>query len=202
MPDERYILTLTPDQEYIIEMACELFARLKLGQFFRITEMLLPLSAMNTDDYCRRRDDANDALNLAACLIYGRNGYNTPDAMKDEYWYRAWGVYEVLRYTRSWHDFPEGGITVNFDRPISYDGQPLPTCRVTAQEETSASPRFGQWINVSQYRPGRTGSYIVCTNTGTVCTAKYYATDDMSPGHWNGSVKDSIRWWMPLPERP
>ena len=80
--EERYILTLTPDQEYIIEMACELFARLKIGQFNRITEMILPPDT-DIDDYCRRRDDANDALQLAARLIFGRNAYNQTNVTKD-----------------------------------------------------------------------------------------------------------------------
>lgn len=38
--EERYILTLTPEQEYIVEQALELLARLHIGQFERIAELL------------------------------------------------------------------------------------------------------------------------------------------------------------------
>lgn len=60
---EKYILELTRKQAEAVKDACELYARLKIGQFERITEMLLDVQ--NAKDYCERRDLANDALKVA-----------------------------------------------------------------------------------------------------------------------------------------
>ena len=64
-PEERYVLTLTPEQEYIVEQALELLARLHIGQFERIAELLCD---PRDTDYCQRRDLARDLLRLAALV--------------------------------------------------------------------------------------------------------------------------------------
>lgn len=51
--DERYVITLTPEQEIITEQALELLARLHIGQFERIAELLCD---PRDQDYCQRRD--------------------------------------------------------------------------------------------------------------------------------------------------
>lgn len=126
--DEKFVLTLTREQASIVEDACELYARLKIGQFNRITEMMLRVSA--SEDYCFRREIANNILKSAACIIFGMNAYGMPDCKQDTEHHRAWDVYQVLRYTRSWHDHPEGGFTVNFDKPMTFIGEPLPECEI------------------------------------------------------------------------
>lgn len=42
----------------------------------------------------------------------------------------AWQTHEVIRHALAWHDHPEGGITVNFDSPMKWADEPLPTCRI------------------------------------------------------------------------
>ena len=44
-------------------------------------------------------------------------------------------IYSVLRYTRSWHENPRGGITVNYDEPLNFAGGPMPKCKVATKEE-------------------------------------------------------------------
>ena len=126
---EVYILRLTREQENIIERACELFARLCIGQFNQIPYFLMD-NRIRVDDWCRRRDDATEALRLAACIIFGRNQYGDPDCQKTDDHMRAWEVYEVLRYHRCWNDNPEGGWGVCFDKPMSLRGEPLPKCMI------------------------------------------------------------------------
>ena len=127
--DEVFILRLTRDQEIIVEQACELLARLHIGQFEQIPFFMMEHSK-DVDEWCRRRDDARDALKLAACLIFGRNMYGMPDCQKTESHHRAWSVYEVLRYHRCWHDNPDGGTGVCYDKPMSLNGEPLPKCMI------------------------------------------------------------------------
>lgn len=132
-PKERYILILTPEQEYIVEQALELLARLHIGQFERVAELLCD---PRDTDYSKRRDLARDLLRLAAIVVFGRSACNYPDIKeKSEEYELAWTIYSVLRYTRSWHENPEGGFTVNYDEPINLAGGKMPKCKVATKEE-------------------------------------------------------------------
>ena len=50
---ERVIVEMTREQARIVERACELLARLRLGQFEYIIEACLDYGSEN---YCKRRD--------------------------------------------------------------------------------------------------------------------------------------------------
>lgn len=132
-PEERYVLTLTSEQEYIVEQALELLARLHIGQFERVAELLCD---PRDTDYCKRRDLARDLLRLAALVVFGRSACNYPDIKaKSEEHERAWTIYSVLRYTRSWHENPQGGFTVNYDEPLNLSGGPMPKCEIIQDEK-------------------------------------------------------------------
>ena len=127
---ERVILEMTREQADIVERACELLARLRLGQLEHITEACLDLGST---EYFRRRDYVNPFFEAAAKVIYGVTAYGYPDCKKDEVFHRAWSVYEILRYTRCWHDHPEGcSWSVCFDPPINTlpNAEPLPKCEI------------------------------------------------------------------------
>ena len=143
-PIEQVTLTMSRDQAMVVEHACELYARLKIGQFHHITEQMLDYGEKDREDglksWCERRDIANDILKAAALVIYGRNPYGYPDVSKDKLHNRAWDVYQVLRYTRCWHDNPEGNFwSVCYDTPMSLIDEPLPECTVTTGDTVTNS---------------------------------------------------------------
>ena len=115
MAEEKYVLTLTRDQALVAQNALELYARLKIGQFNRISELMLDVRSV--DEYCKRRDLANDLLQIVAGITYGKNAYGCPDVQKDALHRRAWNIYATLRYHMAWHDNPEGGIGCCYDEP-------------------------------------------------------------------------------------
>lgn len=130
---EKYILTLTPDQARMVSNACELYARLKLGQFENIPQALLDYKKVG--DFCARRDLSNDLLKIVAGIIFGKNEYSQPKIEKDPLFYRAWNIHATLRYHIAWHEHPEGGWGTHFDKPYEWGGEPVPECRV---EESNA----------------------------------------------------------------
>ncbi len=130
---EKYILELSREQAIMVKDACELFARLKIGQFDRITELMLDVR--NVDEYCKRRDDLNDLLKVAACIIFGRNEYGLPDCKQDELHFRAWNIYAAIRYKMAWHDNPEGGWSVCYDKPRPWGDESVPECTIVESEE-------------------------------------------------------------------
>ena len=88
------------------------------------------------ENYCKRRDLARDLLRLAAIVVFGRSAYNYPDVKeRSQEHEQAWTIYSVLRYTRSWHENPKGGITVNYDEPLNLAGGLMPKCKVVTKEE-------------------------------------------------------------------
>ena len=67
----RYVLTLSPEQALVVEQACELYARLNIGQLETITEKLM--NDYSASDYGLRRDAANSLLRAAAEIIFERD---------------------------------------------------------------------------------------------------------------------------------
>lgn len=53
----------------------------------------------------------------------------------------------------------------------------------------------GKWHKVSDELPKISGSYIISTDKGSVCTAHFYA----DCGKFNAPFGKSVVYWMPLP---
>ena len=128
MSAERYVLILTREQAETTKDALELYARLKIGQFERITELML--DEQSVDEYCKRRILSNDLLRIVANILFGSNVYDYPDVQKDKIYHRAWNIYALLRYRMAWHDNQKGGIGNCYDVPYEWGGEPVPECKV------------------------------------------------------------------------
>ena len=129
---KQYVLTLSEEQANTVREACELYARLGLGQFERITELFMDYHG---EDAFQRRDIANDILYVAAKCIFGTNRYNRPDIKQIDACDRAFDIHQVIRYAKSWHYHPEGGCTVDFYDPIPKSGEPLAKCEIREEKE-------------------------------------------------------------------
>lgn len=139
--NERVFVEMSREQALIAENACELYARLKLGQFREITWHMLNMKTDDSTFFWTRRDIANDLLELAAKYIYPpRNdgsGYVVSSAEKDEDFNRAWDVYTALRHARAWHDNPEDGKiswSVCYDDPTNESGDGVVKCEIKGDE--------------------------------------------------------------------
>ena len=64
--NERVVLEMTREQAQIVERACELLARLRLGQLEHITEACLDFGSA---EFCKRRDYVNPFLEAAANIM-------------------------------------------------------------------------------------------------------------------------------------
>ena len=67
-----------------------------------------------------------------------------------------------------------------------------------------------RWIPVTERLPGKTGTYIVTTQTGAVTTARFYEARSIPAQMWREAYDRPACWqsnrkvthWMPLPELP
>ena len=62
----------------------------------------------------------------------------------------------------------------------------------------NAGYRKQEWISVEERLPETSGSYIVCTNKGSVITAHYYA----DAKRFSAPFGKNVVYWMPLPIAP
>lgn len=127
---KKYILELTEEQAVLVMNACEMLSRLHIGQYWIISENMLHF---RDENYREKKTLADAILRCAGLVLNGINNYDEPKGEKNVICNRAWSIHEVIRYTKSWHDHPEGGHTVNFDTPLNTlpAGEPLPKCRIT-----------------------------------------------------------------------
>lgn len=127
---EKIIVEMTREQAQAVMAATELLARLEIGQFEEICWKML--DKFNGEDGfdSDRRDRAEQYLDAACQEVFGVNQYGRPNIEKKSMQHqRCWAVYATIRHALAWHDHPEGGMTVNFDKPMGY-GEPLPKCEV------------------------------------------------------------------------
>ena len=130
MSETKYILTLTEDQEAVVEKACEFYARVLNGQFDEIAFETL-MRRISEDNYCNLREQMEQHLLRARECAFpelGRYAGHHHGVGRDETSDRAWNIYQVLRHTRSWHKEPKGGYSVDFDPPMDVSGVGLPKC--------------------------------------------------------------------------
>ena len=129
---KKYILELTEEQAVLVMNACEMLSRLHIGQYWIISENMLHF---RDENYREKKTLADSILRCAGMVLNGIGSYDEPKGEKNTDCNRAWSVYEAIRYAKSWHDHPEGGPGVNFDKPINVlpAGEPLPKCLISEE---------------------------------------------------------------------
>ncbi len=129
----RYILNMNEVQAAQVDRALELYCRLRIGQW---TELIGLCLDTDDDDYCEKRDFLEqkllDARKVAYPTLHGLGHSFGIGKFEDAD--TAWETHKVLRNKISWTNHPEGGITVDFDSPISFRGHELAKCEAVAEE--------------------------------------------------------------------
>lgn len=135
MSESKYVLTLTTEQLLTVSKACEFYSRVMMGQFGEIAYETM-LQSIKQDDFCTRREMMEDLLFQARKFAFpdlnGRgHSYGIGHNQSAD---RAWNTYQALRYARAWHEHPEGGITVDFNKPYPAGGESIPDCRLLTDD--------------------------------------------------------------------
>lgn len=130
----RYRIDLTDEQAKVLERALEFYTRIRNGQFKEIiweTQDIRLRESTPDDPFDMRLAEAF-AFELRSLLFkdLGRDPGASYGVGHDHKADVSWDIYQTLRYVRSWDEHPEGGITVNFDRPLHTSSEPLPACSV------------------------------------------------------------------------
>lgn len=108
-------LELTEEQAHTVSIACEFYARVRMGQFNEIVFRTLDFG-LDTGEYCRRRDEAEALLLDVRKRLYPElHGVGHSYGMgKFEDADRAFDVHQVIRHLQgddrkpfSFHELPK-----------------------------------------------------------------------------------------------
>ena len=107
-------LTLTDEQAKIVSIACEFYARVRMGQFNEVVWHTLDM-ALPSDNYCERRESAEQFLYEARKYLYPElhGPGHSYGIGKFEDADKAFDVHQVIRYAFgderkpfSYHELP------------------------------------------------------------------------------------------------
>lgn len=121
-----YTLHINATQARAISTACEVLARLGMGQFKDALEHL-PLRETMPDGWHEDMEGIAHILKKHTTIIPGVGAYlanvshKTSDQSKT-----AWDIYQVVRHRLAWDARPEGNpMSVMFDQPLKTSPEPL-----------------------------------------------------------------------------
>lgn len=126
------ILELTEKQANVIREGMELLARLGMGQIDHLNNVwFLNERGFKNDqvDHKGKEDAFQNVKNIYFPELYGHQYHGMTSEKVDETAKMAWDIYQVIRHVVSWHNHPNGGITVNFDEPFKVSEESLPICQ-------------------------------------------------------------------------
>ena len=133
----KYLLTMTEEQARCVVAALDLSMRIRLGQWNEIVWSCMELEPdADVDEWCKRRNEAEkillDARKIVMPELTGAgHSYGVYQMHETE---RAFNLLKAVRSCLAYHENPEGGITVNFDRPRAVNvEEEMPKCEVVEE---------------------------------------------------------------------
>ena len=131
---EKIVLELSREHARIVQDACEMLMRLRLGQSSYATELMLGWpthEGMDMKEYCMRRDIANRVMEGFLHAVLGTNSAGWPDGRKDEMENLAYEVWGTIRHVLYLHDYPnDKSYDVRAREPLKESEYPMPKCKV------------------------------------------------------------------------
>lgn len=121
-----YTLHLSEAQARTISHACEVLARLGIGQFKDALECL-PLKEFRPDGWHEDMEGIAHILKKHTTVMHGVGAYHAISSHKtSDRSKTAWDLYQVVRHRLAWDANPEGDhMSVMFDQPMKTGPDPL-----------------------------------------------------------------------------
>ena len=125
-PHTTYTIHISAAQAQVISTACEVLARLGMGQFRDALEHL-PLSETVPDGWFEDMDGIAHILKKHTTVMQGVGAYHSIGSHKTSAQSKtAWDLYQVVRHRLAWDASPEGNsMSVMFDTPRKTSAEPL-----------------------------------------------------------------------------
>lgn len=125
-----YVVLSKRQTEVLIKLL-ELFSRLGMGQYRFLLEVFF--AHLANPDFFNVAEYNIDVIKSMVLNLqggyFGITSKETPEDAKVSY-----EIEKILLYTKSWHENPKGGYTVNFDYPLKVSNEPIPEVTVIKEK--------------------------------------------------------------------
>lgn len=128
----RYRLEMNEEQARTVIAALDFWMRMRLGQWRELAELCIDWEPGHIEENCLQRDELEDALSDARKIVM-------PDLPRNASWgvykfentERAFNILKAVRSCIAWHNNPQGGYEVIYDRPFAINvTEEMPKCEV------------------------------------------------------------------------
>ena len=129
----RYRLEMNEEQARTVIAALDFWMRMRIGQWDELRKLCWNFgNIVGTQEYETKRDAIDEKLMEARQIAM-------PELTRGASWgvykfpctERAFNVLKAIRSARAWHNNPNGGWTVDYDRPRAINvSEEMPVCEV------------------------------------------------------------------------
>jgi hypothetical protein len=125
--DKPYQLFLTEKQAQVLVNALDLYSRIGMGQLSEVAYVLRLNALGNPNGQADALAKVEKLTREAASYWMGGSGsyYGIFSDKINDSFRVAWDLQQVIRYRLAWDRNPEGGIQVNFDKPLKSSQESL-----------------------------------------------------------------------------
>ena len=126
----KYRLEMSEKQARTVIAALDFWMRMRIGQWKELVELCLPFDREHIDEWCKKRDDAELLIMSVRDSVMPELTYNASYGVyRFEETERAFNILKAVRSCIAWHERPEGGYEVIFDRPMPiHVNEEMPVC--------------------------------------------------------------------------
>ena len=131
----KYCLTMNEEQARTIIAACDFWIRMRIGQWDELINLCTEYEQGKEVEYRHRREVLADRLFEARQIAMPELTRNASyGVFKFPQTERAYNLLKAVRSAIAWHNKPEGGWTVDFDRPMVMEvKEELPECKAVEE---------------------------------------------------------------------
>ena len=122
--DIKYTLTISPEHAQLLVRALDLFSRIGMGQFEKISSVYRTLTIDQKTNLYNKLLEIKEIVGLP---YNDHHGIHSPD-IKDDF-RQAFDMLQVIRHRLAWDKNPKGGFQVYFDTPEQIGLLTLPSIK-------------------------------------------------------------------------
>ncbi|MBD2505114.1 hypothetical protein [Anabaena azotica] len=116
-------LDLNDEQLAVISKACELLARIHMGQLEEVAWLFSSLPEERYQELTETLKELNTLITqMPKQSHFGIRSEQVPQIARS-----AYDIHQVIQHHLAWKRNPQGGVGGNFDSPVQYSTIPLPT---------------------------------------------------------------------------
>lgn len=144
----RYTIAVTAEQAHIISQACDLLARLGIGQWYEFLDYLPGANRLQTSELRESMEPIiGDALEKAVGVRGWRSSLGVGSERSSPDADNAYDLHAVIRHRLAWDRATDNGVTdgvtrnwaammgVNYDEPMHWGKEPLAEIAAREVEE-------------------------------------------------------------------